>query len=197
MKKLFLLGMLLMSGFLLSACDGFNQDTVDQLSEELCRENPTHELCNIENLDTAAESAVEELVLDAIEALKAGDSDVCDTIFAITNTDLLDDCKDGSLLPTGVTAFTVIETSKDGDSYIFKGSTSAAAFLEITVSVGSVDGNMRITGFETKTIDDPNPPAEVTAEEFIKEFFVDYQDDALTFDQVNSMYLNDTWTTDE
>jgi hypothetical protein len=202
LKRIILLFTLFVSGFTLTGCDliptdAIPDDLVDGLTEELCREDPENELCSITDLNDVSETIAEELVLDAITVLKDTNSDVCDTVFSITNTDLLDACKDGTLLPEGVTEFNVITASQEGAVYVFQGSTGTDMFHEVRVTYGDVEGNMRITSLTFTEIEDPTPVAELTDEEFIRKFFADYQDSSITFEDLNALYFNGLLTTED
>ncbi|GEM_PF-6693541 len=189
MKRLILLSVIFLTGFTLSGCDLIPSDVVDTLTEDLCREDPNNELCAIDDLSNVAEDVAEGLVTDAIDVLNDGNADVCDTVFSITNTDLLDACKDGTLLPQGVTEFTVITAEQEGDVYIFKGSTGDA-FHEVRVTYGEVEGAMRITSMSITEIEDPTPVTELTDEEFIRAFFADYVDSNIDFNTFFATYLS-------
>ena len=198
MKKLMLLTVLFMSGFTLSGCDLIPTDVVEDLSEELCREDPSNPLCDIEDLSTVEASVAEGLVLDVIDVLNNDTADLCDTVVSITNTDLLDACKDGSLLPEGVTSFTVIKAEQDGNVYVFQGSTGEDSFLEIRVTVGEVEGNVRITSLTTEVIEEPVVPTEeLSDEDFILAFILDYQDETVDFDTLNTTYFNGMLSSDD
>ncbi|QMS84723.1 hypothetical protein [Candidatus Xianfuyuplasma coldseepsis] len=192
MKRIVLLGIVLLTGFTLSGCDLIPQSVVEQVSEELCREDPTNELCLIDDLSDITETVAEELVIDAINTLNAADPELCDTVFSITNTDLIDACKAGTLLPEGVTSFTVLTFEQTGDTYTFKGSTGETSFMEVQMTIGDVDGNMRVTSFMTTVIDDPTLPADVGAtefENFFKQFISDYLNTAITTEALVASYF--------
>lgn len=202
MKKIFLLAVILITGFTLTGCDLIPKDIIDQVSEDLCREDPTNELCTIDNLSTVTDAVAEQMVLDAITTINGDGTVACDTVFSITNTTLLDSCKDGSLLPEGVTSFTVISSEKNGDVYVFKGSTTEDDFLEIRVTFGEIDGNMRVTSFETSVIDDPTDNTVCTEdcteditlaefETFFKQFIDDYLDSTITSADLINTYFSE------
>ncbi|MDC0558914.1 hypothetical protein OAO42_00730 [Candidatus Izimaplasma bacterium] len=193
MKRLVLLTFIAFSGLLLAGCDLIPTDVADQLSEELCRDNPDNELCDIENLNSIEEDVVKALVQEAFTEIKDGNADACSQVFAITNTDLLDDCMDAvsTLIPTDVTEFEVTEVVKEGDFYIIKGRTNNSdEFIEIKVSVGEVEGNLRITTWEAMTKDDPVLAEQMSAEELIIAFFNDQID--LSSDYICRKYYAET-----
>ncbi|MCF7925986.1 MAG: hypothetical protein K9L74_00215 [Candidatus Izimaplasma sp.] len=192
MKRLGLLTLLFLMGLALSGCDLIPSDIVDRATEELCREDPSHELCTVDDVDDIKETVAEELVLEAVSVLNDETNDRCDVVFSITNTDLLDSCKEGTLLPDDVESFTILEFEQDDDTYIFRGSTTEETFLEIKITIGSVDGAMRITSFTTSLIDDPmtDTLSLETFESLIKDYFNDYLDDTISDSVLAEMYYD-------
>ncbi len=203
MRRIILLVTVLFIGFGLSGCDLLTPDIIEQVSEDLCREDPTNALCDITDLTTVTEAAAQQLVLDAVDTVYQGNPELCDAVFSVTNTALLDSCKDGSLLPADVASFTVLGYEQVGNTYVFQGSTSETSFLEITVTIGEVDGAMRITSFTTISIEDPTKTDTctdecetemVTLDDFetmFKAFIVDYLDSSVSDTTLTETYFAD------
>lgn len=107
----------------LSGCDLISPDVLDKASEELCRENPEHELCQIEDFAQVENDIVLGLFNDVIENYtNTEDTEFCENLFSITNIELLDKCREdrNSLVPENFDNYVAIDVTKDGDYYVIR-----------------------------------------------------------------------------
>jgi hypothetical protein len=206
MKRFFLFFGLIITSLTLTACDFIPEDIIDQIdqaTEEICLEDPDNPVCDIESLDDIEESVVRGLVTDAVALLNDPDNNACDTVFSVTNPDLIDRCKAGELVSEDITGFTIDSYEQDGDTYIFKGTNEMGDPLEISVTVGSLEELMKLTSFTAKTPDvcaddcddgdtEVKPFETVDQDEalaYIEAFFQDFVDPTMSNPMFSENYL--------
>ena len=186
MKKLFLIITTLLISLLLSGCDLLGSDQVDQISEEFCRDNPTSEICNgdpVGALEDGIILGIFEKIIDEYNDLE--NETFCDDYFAVTNTELLDECRDhrNDLVPEDYTGYTVVDVIKKTtlsteDIYeVNVISTDELTEIVFTIGLVSIEGIMYINlwSYDINTVE---PQALVMtlaiAQEYFEKFLVDY-----------------------
>ncbi len=177
MKKILLLGVIIIIGFGLSGCEFLPEETFDQISEDLCRENPDHELCDLESLDDVEDELVTNLVMDLKETVGDGIDDDCDGIIAPSNPDLLDKCRNGDLFPEGIEDFEVIDVMKTDDTYeVTLKTMNDNEFFKVTFTIVEHEGKEHIDMWDTGQVYIDEDMGEVLDNEmYVKELIADYQ----------------------
>lgn len=151
MKRFIVLTMMLSFGLFLSGCDLISQDVIDQVSEELCAEDPDNELCNPEALQNLEDAVVMELAEEAYLRVKEkANKTSCRTYFSPTNVDLLNQCLDenNSLIPEGFETFTSVSVEADGDFYKVTGTSTDDVEITVIVRLTEVEGTTYVDHFE-------------------------------------------------
>ena len=188
-KVLLFIGVLFLS-FGLAACDLLPEDVQEQITEELCKEDPNNELCNLDTLEDLEDNAVIALVEDLYEKYKDTDvTDYCEDFISPSNPDLLDKCRsnDFSLFPEDLTEWTPTEVSKDGSMYKVKGEHNLSNMeFHVELTVVDIDGRLYIEDFEAivSEMDDPNPGVISREEAFdlFNKYFNEFGDESVDND---------------
>ena len=107
MKKITSLFFMALLVFVLSGCDLIDIETVEKVTEELCRDNPDHQLCQDDALADLEESVILDLFNEMLNSYIDADVDIegyCDSYISVTNVELLDSCRAdiSSLFPEGI-----------------------------------------------------------------------------------------------
>jgi len=205
MKKLFLFLTVVLVMIGLSGCDLISPTQVDEISEEYCRDNPTSEICQGDSVG----DLTDQIVLNVFNTILDEYNDetnttFCDDYFSITNTDLLDACRESreGLIPENYIGYTVAE---DGVSKIPSLSTSDVyeitvisedLLTEIVFTIGLVyvEGIMYINSwsYDVTTVE----PQDLTvsledAQAYFQAFIDDYLDPTMSSFDLCSLYFND------
>ena len=196
MKKLLMFIVILSITFVLAGCDLLPEDVEDILSEELCREDPNNELCDVDNLEELEEEIVKELVADAfMKAKEKANKTKCSMVISPTNPDLIDECmmEESTMIPEGVTDFDPFKVEIKGLTAFVTGTTNNdGEELTITVTFVEIDGKSYIDSWSTTR--DAFLSHEISmgeAETYFKMFWDSFFDVSLTNDEFCRMYFDE------
>ncbi|MCF7925117.1 MAG: hypothetical protein K9L26_01095 [Candidatus Izimaplasma sp.] len=199
MKKLLLMLTTITLSFTLSGCYLLEDDSVTDLSEEYCRENPTSEICQGETVGELENSTVENVFKMVMTDYQNANNDTfCEDYFSITNPDLLDTCrnKQDSLVPENLSDFTI-------ESIISTSSLSTMQTYDITIvdkettetylfSIGlvMVEGIMYITGwsFDKQEMTADDSVTDGVAEAFLEQMVHTFLDESIFSSDYCSKY---------
>ncbi|AIO19416.1 Protein metal binding site [Candidatus Izimaplasma bacterium HR1] len=148
MKRFFVVMGLILFSFALAGCDLISDDVVEKATEELCRENPEHELCQADVFEQLEDDAMIDYFDELLVVLEDETNQTfCEDYFSVTNITLLDECiSDRNLLiPTDIANFVAISVTKDGDYYTIETLNEATnEIVEFEVRIVLEDDRLRI-----------------------------------------------------
>ena len=180
MKKIVIIISMLSFGLFLSGCD---QEVLDQVSEELCTEDPDHELCNPDALQNIEDEIVMTIAEEAfMRAKEKANKTKCRDYFSPTNVELLNQCLDeeNSLIPVEYETFTATSVVSDGEFYIVTGTTTDDLEIVVVVRLIDVEGTTYIDHFEVITPGDTNADlSKADAKRALEGFIADYLDETV------------------
>lgn len=203
MKKMFLIITTLLISLLLSGCDFLGSDQVDQISEEFCRDNPTSEICDGDSVGALEDGIILGIFEKIIDEYNDTENDsFCDDYFAVTNTDLLDKCRDNrnDLVPVDYTGYTVVDVTKKNtlsteDIYEVKViSTDELTEIVFTIGLVSIEGitYINLWSYDVTAVE---PPALVMtlaiAQEYFEKFLMDYLNNDIDSEVICNEYFAD------
>ena len=203
MKKLFLIASVMFITLGLAGCDLISPQQVEEISEQYCRDNPTAEICQGDTID----DLLDETVLNVFNTIISEYSDddnttFCDDYFSVTNTELLDSCRESrsGLVPDDYDGYTVKgierQTALSTENVYEITVVSEDLLTEVVFTIGlvNVDNLMYINSwsYDTTTYEPQDldvPLAEARA--YFEEFIAAYLDDTISSYDVCSEYFSD------
>ena len=179
---------------ILAGCDLIPEDVQEKLSEELCRDNPDNELCDLENVKDLEDQAIIDFVNEAFTKAKEQANDTtCETVFSPTNPDLLDKCRDtdNPLIPADIDSFSALTVVKDGDYYVVTGETNnPGQQFVLTVRIVLSGGTSFIDDWQSVEINLTAGEVDIaTATDFVDRFMMAYNDSSISGEEFCSMYM--------
>lgn len=154
MKKIWLVLTIVFTVLTLSGCDLLSEDLQDKISEELCKEDPDNELCDLDALSDLEDDIVMDFVEDFHKKVKDGTlADTCMEYISPSNPDLLMKCREGDLmfLPEGIDTFTPVSVIEDGNMYtIMAEEIMNDKELYVKVTIVDIDGKFYIEDYSFK-----------------------------------------------
>lgn len=191
MKRLVTLLIVMSTSLALVGCGLLPEDVQEVLSQELCEENPDHELCDLEHVEMVEEQVIVELVQSAMTKFN---QDGCPDLVFAGNRTLSETCRNNleELIPEGVTSFSPSSITVDDFEYTLFGDTNIDGVqLEITIKVVEIDGMIYIDDWKmTKTMIEMNEISEREAQLFLNHFFTDFGDSSISNDVFCSIYYD-------
>lgn len=201
MKKLLLTITVLFFVLGLSACDMFNTQTVDQISEQYCRDNPDSEICQGDTVGDLQEDAIINVyntILD--EYQDTTNTTFCEDYFSVTNVDLLDECRASrtGLFPTDVSDYTIESVTKKTtlstiDLYeVVVVSPNLLTKYTFAIGLTKVEGIMYINSwsFTEQQIDPTTIPITIEqAQAHFEKFLIDYTNPLITSTTICDTYF--------
>lgn len=192
MKKYIMIFALTLLVFTMSGCDLIQSDTIEKATEELCRENPDSELCNIDSLDDIEESVVLNLFNNMLENIDTMDiNEYCEQFISVTNIDLLDNCRtDITLLfPEGIEDFEVLSVVKEGEEYkVELHNIVTDEMTTFTLGIQMENERAVVSKMQYGPIYVLAPPDEAEVIKLIESFILDMENEALTDTQICEMW---------
>lgn len=176
MKKIVMFIGLFVAVLTLSGCDFLSDDLQDQISEELCKNDPDNELCDLDALQDLEDQVVTNFVEEFQMKVQDGTlAEVCEEFISPSNPNLLEQCRNDELviLPEGVTTFTSSSVTEDGNTYSIKGEEEMdGKELYVKVVIVEVEGVFYIEDYSYMTVvPDRMELTETKAYDFYQSFF--------------------------
>lgn len=203
MKKLFIVLTVIFITVGLSGCNLISQTQVDEISEEFCRENPTSEICQGDLVGELEDEIILNVFNTIIDEYNDETNETfCDDYFSVTNTELLDACRESrdSLVPSDYAGFTVVDvlrktTLSTQDIYeITVMSEDMANEIVFTIGLVNVEGIMYINSWSYESTVVNPVDVEVTLEAataYFEQFLEDYLDPTLQSIDVCTAYFGE------
>jgi hypothetical protein len=191
MKKLIMIVTVLLLTITLAGCDFLPDDQEEKVTQELCANDPNHELCDIDNLDQIEEQIVIELVQESLTKING---DGCMDILFAGNESLMETCENNpqDLIPEGVTSLEVLSFKQNNGEYTIYGATNIDGLeLEIKISVVEIDGILVFDDFVAhRTIVAANEISEQRIDSFFDIFFENLGNKDISNDAFCLMYYD-------
>ncbi|MGM0436374.1 MAG: hypothetical protein ACQEQA_04915, partial [Bacillota bacterium] len=134
MKRMgYVLGILFLL-FIVSACDAFQNQNLEEVSEAYCRENPESDVCQGDMLEDVSNDTLLDMFDEIVRTYdKENEGTFCDDYFSVTNVAMLDQCREDYdiLVPEDLGDYTLKEIVKE---------TSLSTRDVYTITVDSEDG---------------------------------------------------------
>ena len=195
MKKLTSLFFVALFVLILSGCDLIGSETIEKVTEELCRDNPDHQLCQEDALTNLEESVVLDLFNDMLNSYIEADLDgdgYCDSYISVTNIELLDKCRTdiNSLFPEGIEDFIILSVAIEDNEYkVELQSKNYADKIIFSIKTGFENDKIVITKMAYGPIFVLSPPnAKEDILDLIHMFILDMESDLLTDAQVCAIW---------
>jgi len=193
MKRIFVLGTTLIFSLGLAGCDLIPTEVIDVISEELCREDPTNELCQVDNLSDLENQVIIDLFNDLLSSYDVDDLETyCETYFSVSNIELLDSCRldENALFPVGIEDFEVLSVTIVDDEYMVElQSKTYADRIMFSLQIGIDDNKVLVTKMVSGPIYVLSPPnAKEDIVDLIDLFILEMENEQLTDEQVCALF---------
>lgn len=126
MRKLIVFIAIITIGIFLSGCEYLPEDFQEQLTHELCANEPENPLCDLDLLNELEDQIVIDVVDNVVAKVKEkANKSNCKNMIAPNNPDLLEVCEtdDYLFLPEGVDDFIPLRVEFMDDYFVVKGVT--------------------------------------------------------------------------
>ena len=146
MKKLLVFGSVILFSFGLAGCDLIPTEIIEEVSDVLCSEDPTNELCQLDDLSDIGDQVILDLFNDVLSNYNADDLETyCEEYFSASNVDLLDACKldTDTLFPQGVENFEAVSVNESEGNFnivLMDSNTNQTYEFKVGISGGLVAG---------------------------------------------------------
>ncbi|MGS0972235.1 MAG: hypothetical protein ACVCEJ_03185 [Candidatus Izemoplasmataceae bacterium] len=197
MKRLFVLGFMLLFSFTLAGCEFIPDEVIEQASEEVCREDPDNPVCDIENMDNLEDQVVLELFEQVRTYYTNEELDArCETVFSVTNVDLLDRCRseETKLFPDEIKDYEVEEIEETSEGYqitlINRNSNERYAFLILIDGDSMDDYRISSWSYEAVMMEYAGIPEELIVAQ-VRTFLSDFTNPDISDDEVCLLWVGE------
>lgn len=196
MKRLLVFGLAILLSVGLAGCDLIPSEVIDVVSEELCREDPTNELCQLDSLNDLENEIILDLFNDILSNYTEDDLETyCEEYFSVSSTDLLDSCRldKDTLFPMGIENFEAVSIDLVGDNYeilMMDITTNQTYQFKIGIHGGAIEGIAIGAWSYLEVITEHNGVNEMLLVEEIFSFIKDLEDTTKSNDDICAMWFD-------
>lgn len=191
MKKLIMAVSIFLLTITLAGCGFLPDDIEEKVTQELCANDPDHELCDLDKLDQLEEQVVIALVQESLTKING---DGCLDIVFTGNKSLMETCENSpeDLIPEGVTSLEILSFKENDGEYTVYGTTNIEGLeLEIRFGVVRIEGELVFDEYEAHRLTvAAGEISEQRIDSFFDVFFKDFSDPDMSNDAFCLMYYD-------